>query len=134
MGSGTGKGFTINAPPHAKFTIADYRFVFEEVFIPALEKFRPYAVLISAGQDAQSDNPKSDMSLFPQDFCTLTGLLRDALGVPLALLLEGGYGPSHGSALSKIFSALAGAQVPARSGDPKLATRDMVSLLRKIAL
>lgn len=134
VGSGTGKGFTINAPLHAKFTVADYRFVFEEVFIPALEKFRPDAVLISAGQDALSDDPKSDMLLFPQDFCTLTGLLRDSTGIPLALLLEGGYGPSRGSALSEIFSALAGARVPARSGDPKLTTRDMVSLLRKIAL
>jgi acetoin utilization deacetylase AcuC-like enzyme len=134
VGSGTGKGFTINAPLHAKSTLADYRFVFEEVFIPALEKFRPDAVLISSGQNALSDDPKSDMVLFPLDFRTLTGLLRDATRIPLALLLEGGYGSSHGSALSEIFSVFVGARVPARSGDPKLATREMVALLRKIAL
>ncbi len=129
-----GKGFTINAPLHSKSTIADYRLVFEEVFIPAVEKFKPDAILISAGQDALSDDPKSDMLLFPQDFNTLTGLIRDSFGLPLALVLEGGYGPSHGGAISAIFSSLMGSPVPGKKGEPKLTTCDMVALLKKIAL
>jgi len=134
VGTGKGKGFTINAPLHSKSTIADYRFVFEEVFCPALDRFKPDAILISAGQDPLSDDPKSDMLLFPTDFCTLTGLMRDSTGLPLALILEGGYGPSHGRAISAIFSSLNGSPVPTTNGEVKQTTLDMVSLLKKITL
>jgi len=134
VGTGKGKGFTINAPLHSKSTIADYRLVFEEVFIPALVRFKPDAILISAGQDALSDDPKSDMLLFPSNFCTLTCLLRDSMDLPLALILEGGYGPSHSAAISAIFSSLNGSPMPAKSGEARQTTLDMVSLLKKIAL
>jgi acetoin utilization deacetylase AcuC-like enzyme len=132
IGTGTGKGFTINAPLRAGSTIADYRLVFEEVFIPALELFRPEALIISAGQDALFDDPKGSMMLFPADYGTLTAMLRDATDLPLALVLEGGYGPSHGDAIRHIFSALDGSPVPTNQGEPRRTTRDIVAALKKI--
>ena len=134
IGTGAGKGFTINAPLRAGSTIADYRFVFEEVFIPALERFVPEVIIISAGQDALLDDPKSGMALFPADYGTLTTLLKDATDNPLALVLEGGYGPSHGDAVHQIFSSLHGSPVPPVYGEPHRTTRDIVAALKKIRM
>ncbi|HUT37895.1 MAG TPA: histone deacetylase [Methanoregula sp.] len=132
IGTGKGKGFTINAPLRTGSTIADYRLVFEEVFIPALEEFKPDAVIVSAGQDPLFDDPKSGMLLFPADFGTLTAILRDATDQPLALVLEGGYGPSHGDAISQIFSSLHGSPAPSGSGEPHRTTSNIVAVLKKI--
>jgi acetoin utilization deacetylase AcuC-like enzyme len=132
IGSGRGRGFTINAPIQAGSTIADYRLVFEDIFIPAIRRFRPDAILISAGQDPLWDDPKSSMRLVPEDFGTLTGLVRDATERSLALVLEGGYGPSHGSAISSIFASLAGKPVPLHEGKPAQATCDLVAMLHKM--
>jgi acetoin utilization deacetylase AcuC-like enzyme len=134
IGAGPGKGFTINAPLRPGSAIADYRCVFEEVFVPALEHFRPGAVIISAGQDPLSDDPKGNMLLHPDDFSILTGIIRDATDRPLSLVLEGGYGPSHGKAISAIFSSLKGAPVPATGGPPRGSTREIVASLQKVAI
>ncbi len=134
IGTGKGKGFTINAPLRPGSTLADYRFVFQEVFIPALERFRPDAIIVSAGQDALFDDPKSGMLLFPADFGVLTSMLMETTDHPLALVLEGGYGPSHGNAISGIFSALRGFPVSHEQGEPRRTTRDIVSVLKKIRM
>jgi acetoin utilization deacetylase AcuC-like enzyme len=134
IGTGLGKGFTINAPMRAGSTIADYRLIFEDVFIPALLQFKPEVIIVSAGQDPLFDDPKSGMLLFPADFGTLTALLRDATDYPLALVLEGGYGPSHGDAINRIFSSLRGSPVPSCESEPRHTTRDTVAVLRKIRM
>lgn len=133
IGMGKGKGYTINAPLRPGSTIADYLFVFERAFIPALEQFKPDVVIVSAGQDALSDDPKSDMLLFPEDFSTLTRLVRDATERSLALVLEGGYGPSHGDAITAIFSALNGSScLPEPDGEPHRTTLEIVAALNKL--
>ncbi len=134
IGTGAGKGFTINAPLRAGSGIADYRLVFEEVFVPALDMFRPEAIIISAGQDALFDDPKSSMKLFPEDYGTLTAIVRDSTDHPLALVLEGGYGPSHGDAIRQIFSSLQGSPVSPSQGEPRRTTRDIVTALKKIRM
>jgi acetoin utilization deacetylase AcuC-like enzyme len=134
IGTGKGKGFTINAPLRPGSSLADYRFVFQEVFIPALEQFRPDAVIVSAGQDALFDDPKSGMMLFPADFGVLTTMLMESTDHPLALVLEGGYGPSHGEAINQIFSALRGTPVALEKGEPRRTTRDIVAVLKKIRM
>jgi acetoin utilization deacetylase AcuC-like enzyme len=134
IGLGKGKGFTLNAPLRQGSTIADYQYVFDRAFIPALEQFMPDAVIISAGQDALSDDPKSGMLLFPRDFGIITGIMRDATKHSLALVLEGGYGPSHGEAIEAIFSALNGSSddYPAPEGEPHRTTQEIVASLSKL--
>jgi acetoin utilization deacetylase AcuC-like enzyme len=131
-GGGPGRGYTLNAPLEAGSTIADYRFVFEEVFCPAIERFRPGLLIISAGQDALADEPKGEMALVPGDYTTLTRLLMDTADLPPALVLEGGYGPSHGLAIAAIFRALGGRhQDEGAAGEPSRSTRKTVAILKK---
>jgi acetoin utilization deacetylase AcuC-like enzyme len=136
IGSGAGRGYTVNAPIRSGGMLADYRFVFEQVFLPAIERFRPGLVIVSAGQDTLSDDPRNGMRLVPPDFGVLTSLLMSVTDIPLALVLEGGYGPSHGRAISMIFSALRGNFSDPGEGDsyPRESTRQIVSALRKLVL
>ena len=72
-GTGAGAGYTINAPLAAGAGRAEYAAVFSELFAPALERFRPGAVIISAGQDILFDDPLGNMNLQPDDFLRMTG-------------------------------------------------------------
>ena len=131
-GTGSGTGFTINAPLPCKSTIADYSLVFENVFLPAIARMNPDLIIISAGQDVLSDDPVGDMQLVPEDIGYLTGLVLDATGMPLTLVLEGGYGPSHGAAVRNIFDALGGTRFACGNRTPGKKTIGLVSRLRKI--
>jgi len=105
-GTGAGLGYTINAPLAAGSTMGDYQQIFSEIFSPALRRYRPDLVIVSAGQDILSDDPLGGMQVQPKDFEVLTRLIQDAADGSLALVLEGGYGPFHGEAVRYIFSAL----------------------------
>jgi acetoin utilization deacetylase AcuC-like enzyme len=131
-GAGHGAGFTINAPLPRKSTIADYSLVFEEVFLPAIARMDPDLIIISAGQDVLADDPVGDMQLLPADLGYLAGLVLDTTALPLALVLEGGYGPSHGAAVRKIFEALGGARFAIGDRTPSKKAAGLVSKLRKI--
>ena len=128
-----GEGYTINAPLARHAGIADYACVFSEIFVPALERFRPDLVIVSAGQDMLADDPLDCMSLSPADTGSLTAWVRDAGAGALALVLEGGYGPSHPEAVRRIFDTLERdlpAGIPA--GTPGAATAETVRLLKKL--
>jgi acetoin utilization deacetylase AcuC-like enzyme len=132
-GTGGGEGFTINAPLSANATIADYYPVFSEVFIPAILRFEPDALIISAGQDILFDDPLGMMDIRSDDFEVLAGMLAHSIGVGLALVLEGGYGPSHGEAIAAIFRGLGREREP--QGEPgkiRRSTAAVISLLKKI--
>lgn len=130
-GTGHGKGFTVNAPLGNGSAGADYAAVLSGIFLPVIDRFRPECLIVSAGQDILSDDPLGGMNVLPGDIGVLTSLLLSA-GCPLALVLEGGYGPSHGEAVSCIFSAL---ERPVEQPDPlppKDHTRKLVGLLKKV--
>jgi len=132
-GRGDGAGFTINAPLHAGSAIADYTAVFSEVFVPAIARFGPDAIIVSAGQDILFDDPLGMMAIRPGDLEILARMLMET-GTPLALVLEGGYGPSHGEAVAGIFRGLE----PGRKNgteikeEPRRSTAGTVAVLKKI--
>ena len=128
-GNGAGEGFTLNAPLDPGATIADYDAVFQKVFVPALRKFRPGLLLVSAGQDVLSDDPLGGMELYPSDLGLLTWRLLKAVGLPLALVLEGGYGPSHGAAIREIFRVLGGGIPEMIDGSPRERTETVIEAL-----
>jgi acetoin utilization deacetylase AcuC-like enzyme len=130
-GIGSGAGYTINAPLQAGSGIADFGSVFAGVFVPALARFRPGALIVSAGQDTLYDDPLGGMDLRPEDFAVLTRLLMQVVDCPLALVLEGGYGPSHGEAISCIFSALRSGGDPGTFGVPADSTRKTIAALKE---
>jgi acetoin utilization deacetylase AcuC-like enzyme len=130
VGNGDGKGYTINAPLQAGSDISDYHYVFSEIFIPAIERFSPDVMIVSAGQDILFDDPIGRMCIRPQDFELLTRMLVLGAGVPLALVLEGGYSPSHGAAIHHIFEGLSSEGKVIAPGIPSERTRTIVSRLK----
>jgi acetoin utilization deacetylase AcuC-like enzyme len=133
-GTGAGLGYTINAPLAAGSTMGDYHQIFSEIFSPALQRYRPDLVIVSAGQDILSDDPLGWMQILPKDFEVLTRLIQGASDGSLALVLEGGYGPSHGEAIRYIISALKREHEFSVPDNPSSspATQAMVSRLKKI--
>ncbi|MBN1195301.1 MAG: histone deacetylase [Methanomicrobiaceae archaeon] len=130
-GVGPGEGYSINAPLEGGSTGADYAHVFTNVFLPAIVQYRPEALIISAGQDSLHDDMLGGMALFPRDFGMFTTLLTDAVRLPAAILLEGGYSPSAGEAIRAIIDALGGSRYAVPAGAPHPATVSLVRLLAK---
>jgi acetoin utilization deacetylase AcuC-like enzyme len=133
-GISTGRGYTINVPLSAGATIGDYQLIFSEIFCPALRRYHPDLVIILAGQDILKDDPLGWMQIQSKDFEVLTRLIQDTSEGSLALLLEGGYGPSHGEAVRHIISALKHEHEVSVPDNPPAspATRALVSQLKKI--
>jgi len=131
-GTGAGAGYTVNAPLLPGSSVGDYVHVFSDLILPVLERERPDLIIVSAGQDALFDDPIGGMSLHAGDYGTLTGLLLDASGFAPAFILEGGYGPSHSTAINAILGAVAGQRGTGPVPEPSDATRARVRMFRKL--
>lgn len=96
-GEGPGAGFTLNRPMPAGATDADYQQIFACDVIPALNRFRPAFILISAGFDGHRDDPLASTALTAQGFGELTLLISKVAETHchgrLVSVLEGGYNP-----------------------------------------
>ncbi len=80
----------LNIPMRVNSTIADYLPIFEQQIIPFLKNFNPDLLIVSAGFDANADDPLASILLKPEDFGTLTKLCLEV--TPKILFgLEGGY-------------------------------------------
>jgi acetoin utilization deacetylase AcuC-like enzyme len=132
IGEGEGKGFTLNAPLAPGAGLADVEYVLDAAFVPALLAHDPGLVIVSAGQDMLEDDPKGGLCLLPCDYGSLTTRLLDGLRVPLALVLEGGYGPSQQRAVGAILEALLGIPFAPGAGEPRRSTREVVAALRRL--
>lgn len=95
QGRGPGLGYTLNAPMPPGTTDGDYLRVFRQVLRPAMDRFRPEFILISAGFDAHQADPLGEMELSTEGFAELTAQVRsmaeDHCRGRLVSLLEGGY-------------------------------------------
>ena len=105
-GQGAGEGYTYNIPLPPGSGDADYERAVREEVIPALERFRPEAVLLSAGFDAHRLDPLANQEVTESGFARMAELVRqaaDALaGGRLIAVLEGGY---HLQALARSVAA-----------------------------
>jgi acetoin utilization deacetylase AcuC-like enzyme len=133
-GISDGRGYTINVPLAAGATMGDYRMIFSEIFSPALQRYSPDLIIVSGGQDILADDPLGWMQIRPGDFEILTRIIKDNSDGALALILEGGYGPSHGKAVRHIISALQqDAAIPLQDiPPPSPATQALVLQIKKI--
>jgi acetoin utilization deacetylase AcuC-like enzyme len=68
----------------------DYLRAFDHVVLPALERFGPDLLLVSAGFDAHEEDPLAGMRVTADGFRELAARLRGA-APRLAAVLEGGY-------------------------------------------
>jgi len=93
-GRGEGEGTTVNAPLPAGGDDADYQAIFQGIVTPAVVRFDPDLLLVSAGFDAHESDPISRMRVSTEGFGVLTTIVRevaDLVDAPLAFVLEGGY-------------------------------------------
>jgi acetoin utilization deacetylase AcuC-like enzyme len=81
---------TVNVPMSVGSGDDEYVHAFEHVVEPALARFEPELVLVSAGFDAHADDPLSEMNVTADGFREMARRCRD--GAPrVAAVLEGGY-------------------------------------------
>jgi acetoin utilization deacetylase AcuC-like enzyme len=89
-GAGAGEGATVNLPLPAGTGEAEFLEAFRKHAVPAVERFAPDLVIVSAGFDAHRDDPLCDLGVSSDGFGAMASELRDRFG-GLALVLEGGY-------------------------------------------
>lgn len=106
VGTGAGLGFTVNIPLAAGATDATYERAYASTVVPALERFRPDALLVSAGYDAHELDPLGGMRVTTAGYTRIVQLLDAAAGMlcgrRIALVTEGGY---HLDALEECLAA-----------------------------
>jgi acetoin utilization deacetylase AcuC-like enzyme len=135
VGSGEGEGYTINLPVPAGSEEDLWLSLLAHVVLPAALAFKPDLVLISAGFDAHRDDPLAEVRLETSSFGEIARLVRDMAeraGIPLGVVLEGGYEPTALAAcVVETLEALAGCEQP-RSAVPEalLATRAVARIGR----
>jgi acetoin utilization deacetylase AcuC-like enzyme len=95
VGSGPGRGTTINIPFPPGSGDEEYLAAMQERVLPALAAFSPEMLLVSAGFDAHREDPLAQIDLSEEAFAQMTRLLANSAdeicGGRLLSLLEGGY-------------------------------------------
>jgi acetoin utilization deacetylase AcuC-like enzyme len=112
-GVGAGEGYTINLPVAPGSREPEWLDLLDHVVLPAAVEFEPELVLVSAGFDAHEADPLADCLLQTGSFVEMAVRVRElarGAGVPLGMVLEGGYEPRVlAECVCAILPALAGA-------------------------
>ena len=121
-GAGRGEGYTINVPLPAGSGDRVYQLAFESVVEPAIRRFQPDLILISAGQDASAADPLGRMSVTTEGFRDMAARMRslaeELCDGRLVAVQEGGYSLDHLPFCTlAIIESMAGLP-PAVAGDP----------------
>jgi acetoin utilization deacetylase AcuC-like enzyme len=107
QGKGPGQGYTLNIPLPAGAEEQRYLKAFDEEILPALDRFKPSLLILSAGFDAHTDDPLGGMKLTAGSYAVMTRLLNGI--APVVSVLEGGYDlHALGTSVEAHILALAG--------------------------
>ncbi|NLV74765.1 MAG: histone deacetylase [Chloroflexi bacterium] len=137
-GSGEGRGTTLNIPLPPFTGEQGFIHVFDELVGPALRRYRPQLLLVSAGYDAHWADPLAGMLLTVGSYAAITARLvawaDELCDGRLAFCLEGGY---HLEALANSVSAtlgvLTGVAVADSLGTAQMHEVDIGDLPERIA-
>ncbi len=95
LGADGARGRTINVPLSRGANDAVYAAAMDRVVLPALRRFAPELVLVSAGFDGHHRDPLADMALSEEGYRAMAASLRavaeESGGGRIAVFLEGGY-------------------------------------------
>jgi acetoin utilization deacetylase AcuC-like enzyme len=95
LGTGEGKGYTVNVPLEPGMGDNEFIKIFDEILKPVIEQYNPEFILVSAGFDIFFDDPLGGMKVAPEGFAKLTRQLTDqadkVCNGNIIFLLEGGY-------------------------------------------
>src|SRR6058998_674319 len=109
VGTGDGRGFTVNIPFSAGCGDASYLAAHDRIVEPIVEQFRPDGILVSLGIDAHYRDPLTSLVLSSPGYVELVArsaaLATRLCGNRLAVALEGGY---HLDALGEVFTGVVG--------------------------
>jgi len=95
IGRDKGKGFTLNVPLFAGAGDEEFLAGFNNQLVPAMERFQPEFVLLSAGFDAHHNDPLTALLVTDRGFARAGLVIRDLAerfcGGKWVTVLEGGY-------------------------------------------
>ncbi|WP_020673327.1 class II histone deacetylase [Amycolatopsis nigrescens] len=99
LGSGAGRGYSLNVPLPPGTGDGGYRYAMETVCLPAIRRFQPDLVLVASGFDAGAMDPMGRQMVTSDGFRRLTELTMEVAdevcGGRLVLSHEGGYNPAY---------------------------------------
>lgn len=139
IGHGAGVGTTLNAPLEAGASDADHALLWNTVIDPALERFAPDLLIVSAGFDAHQDDPLGSQRVTTTGFRAWLAAIRAraqrSCGGRVAVVTEGGYDlPALRACLDATVDVLHGAVAPDTvwrdAGGSDRRGRDTVAALR----
>ena len=113
IGSGEGKGATVNFPMAAGWGDEEYLRAFKEVLVPLARRFQPQLILVSAGFDAHWADELAMMRVSIKGFAQMVMILKELAAElcqgRLVLTLEGGYNLQVvASSIKAVFDLLLG--------------------------
>ncbi len=136
IGSGDGEGTTVNLPLAAGAGDADYRYAIDEAIAPAIDRFDPDLLIVSAGFDAHRHDPISRMRVSSEGYAMMTDRIRtivDDVGAADAYVLEGGYGlDTLAEGVSMVHETYDGRDPVEPDDDPDEQTESLVDELRSL--
>ncbi|PPD57996.1 histone deacetylase family protein [Dehalogenimonas etheniformans] len=95
IGIGGASGTKVNIPLPAGSGNAEYTSIYNDIVMPAVRRFKPELILVSAGYDAHRDDPLAGMKLTESGYAAIASricILADELCSGKAVFcLEGGY-------------------------------------------
>ncbi|EMA63244.1 histone deacetylase family protein [Halorubrum kocurii] len=135
-GRDEGEETTVNLPLAAGAGDADYLYAIDEAIAPALERFDPDLLIVSAGFDAHRHDPISRMRVSSEGYALMTDQLRsvtDDIGAATAYVLEGGYGlDTLAEGVSMVHETFDGRTPVDSDEDPDEKTESLVAELREL--
>ncbi|MBV9802580.1 MAG: histone deacetylase [Solirubrobacterales bacterium] len=119
VGSGAGRGFTVNLPVRPGSDDRVFCSLVDRVAVPLARAYAPQLVLISAGYDAHRADPLGECAVTEEGYAAMTRSMRwvgETLGVPIGCVLEGGY--DLGALAGSVAATLAALREPVSAEGP----------------
>ena len=117
VGSGAGAGYTINVPLPAGTGNAGYLAAIERIVSPAIRRFQPDMILVSAGQDPSGVDPLARMAVSADGFrvmaAAVTALADEVCAGRLVACHEGGYSEGYAPVCTwAVIEGMSGIRTP----------------------
>jgi acetoin utilization protein AcuC len=77
IGSGAGKGFSVNIPLPPRTAIAPFLYALEEVFVPLAHAYQPDLILRNGGSDPHFDDQLIELGITVEGFYRIGALVRE---------------------------------------------------------
>jgi acetoin utilization deacetylase AcuC-like enzyme len=132
----TGEGTLLNLPLPGGSGDAEYLDAVDRALVPALERYDPDLLIVSAGFDAHEDDPISRMRVTTEGYGAMTDRMRevaDTTDAALAFVLEGGYGlDALSSSVAMVNDVFEGREPVKPDGDPSERATSVVDRARDL--